>query len=355
MKLYGVYRGFVEYVNDPLQMGRIKIRIPNIHGQIGDVPTENLPWALTCSNFGGGHDFGSKFIPPVGSTVFAVFEGGSVEYPIVIGTWDGIPNKEVTMLRNPKGDLPKGEISMSPDEATPWKSDPGPDPPGEFLRQVNHRPETVVPFKTVKGTSIIIEERDEVEHTDFIDRAGQGLFFKSPFTKEANQANKSQRGTHSSSEGDALSSDNLLTGEASVELIDISGQSIQIKTKENNNHIQLLSKETETGNKEISSKAYVLFDISSGNKTAILEIVDNGISKAKIKIDGTNGVLEIVSAMATRIKSDTIDLQGNVSIDGNLIVNKNLTTLENGFFGGDLLSGTESPKNPITKISEPVI
>jgi len=361
-ELFGVYRGFVEYINDPLQTGRLKVRIPNIYGLQGDTPTENLPWALTCSNFGGGHDFGSKMIPPVGSTVFVVFEGGKVEYPIVIGTWDGIPNKPVTMLRNPKLNLPRGEVSMSPTSQnskgeatnTPWLSSPGPDPPGEFLRQVNHRPETSVPFKTVKGTAIIIEERDEVEHTDFIDRAGQGLFMKSPFTKDANISNKNQRGVHSSNEGDALLLSNSLTNEASISLIDISGQSLKIETKEDGNHIQLISRENVLGNINIPSSTYALIDMNSGDKNILLEIVDKGTCKARIKIDGNTGVLDIVSSLLTKIKSETITLQGDVNIDGNLIVNKNLTTLENGFFGGDVLSGNESPKNSLVTIPDPI-
>src|ERR1035437_8497879 len=133
----GAYRGYVEYINDPMQVGRIKVRVPSIHGLPAQVSTEGLPWAYVTAPFGGGHDFGSKMIPPVGTTVFIMFEGGIKDYPIVIGAWDGNPSDFTPMGRNSKLNLPVGKISMSPSPDQPWIAPPGADSPKEFLLQSN--------------------------------------------------------------------------------------------------------------------------------------------------------------------------------------------------------------------------
>lgn len=58
--------------NDPLQAGRIKIKIPTLHAKVDE---ENLPWAKQFSLFSGGSNtYGQSFIPEIGSLVWVQFD-----------------------------------------------------------------------------------------------------------------------------------------------------------------------------------------------------------------------------------------------------------------------------------------
>lgn len=93
--LSGAYRGRVEDDKDPEHIGRVRVRIPTMHGidtsSAGTasesdeyVTTDSLPWCpVVC--VGAGYDQGSYVIPEVGTTVFVIFEAGDIDKPIVIG------------------------------------------------------------------------------------------------------------------------------------------------------------------------------------------------------------------------------------------------------------------------------
>ena len=59
---FGIYDAIVEYNADPLQLGRVVVRVPLFHR--ADYTTEQLPWARPCSPFGGGPGYGTYMIPP---------------------------------------------------------------------------------------------------------------------------------------------------------------------------------------------------------------------------------------------------------------------------------------------------
>ncbi len=332
----GLYEGTVEFCNDPAQMGRLKVRVHAIHGEI-NIKTENLPWAMPALPFGGGPGFGTIMIPPEGSTVYVQFKHGNSQYPIYTGTFYGIPGIEQKMLRNPKDTWPEGEVSMAGKKS--WMAPPGPDAPREFLIQSNNRPERAVVFKTVKGASIDVNDRDEDERMAIHDRSGQAIVFESNITTEKNiewneaknkKGNSSARGLRSSYEGDSLPINNTLTNEGSINIVDIGGQSITLHTKENNSKITLISKETDvttSSQKEADGNATVILDLASGDKRVTIEIKDKSETKAKIMLDGNTGFLEIVSPLFVKVNSQNILLNGNVTVDGNLTITKNTYTL----------------------------
>jgi hypothetical protein len=110
-KYFGLYRGYVVDNDDSQQanpyLGRIRVSIPEVYGEPDDV--ESLPWAWPCvSIFGGGvydtqkqqvdldaTESDTKFaggmvaIPPVGATVWIMFEQGDPQVPVWMGTWIG--------------------------------------------------------------------------------------------------------------------------------------------------------------------------------------------------------------------------------------------------------------------------
>lgn len=320
----GLYIGTVEYINDPAQLGRVKVRVHDIYGQ-ENVSTESLPWALPCIAYGGGPGFGSLMIPPEGATVFVSFRKGDPMYPVYMGTFYGNPDHNQIFLTNNTGTLPDDPVSMGM-----WETNPGPELPREALIQSNNRPERLIPFKTIKGASIDINEKDEEERFAIHDRAGQAIVFDANVTKERNYGNQSARDLRSSFEGDAIPVSSTLAKEGTINIVDIGGQSIVLHTKIDNSRITLLSKDSDSeisSQKEIEGDASIIFDLASGEKKVTLEIKEKGISKAKFVLDGNTGFLEIVSNLLVKINSQNILLNGNTTVDGDLTVTKSIFSL----------------------------
>ena len=76
---YGKYRGLVTDVQDPMFLGRVRARVPDVYGD------QESGWALPCAPFGGSNT-GLFALPKVGAGVWIEFEHGDPEYPI----WAGV-------------------------------------------------------------------------------------------------------------------------------------------------------------------------------------------------------------------------------------------------------------------------
>lgn len=105
------YIGTVEDHSDPLGLGRLRIRIPEIYG---DIPKDHLPWANPSASFGGGKGFGMFMIPTPGSKVRVRLFRGHPWTPEWIGThwFQNEPPKESQispphnyLIKTPKGHL----------------------------------------------------------------------------------------------------------------------------------------------------------------------------------------------------------------------------------------------------------
>jgi phage gp45-like len=70
----GLYDGVVTDVDDPLKVGRVKVRVPSIF-------TEQDTWARPCFTYG------HFFVPDLGDHVWVAFEGGDASAPIWLGVW----------------------------------------------------------------------------------------------------------------------------------------------------------------------------------------------------------------------------------------------------------------------------
>jgi hypothetical protein len=73
-RLYGKYRGTVTDNLDPLRIGRVRVRVPEVTGGA------DLGWAMPCVPAG----FFS--VPPIGAEVWIEFEQGNPDYPICSGS-----------------------------------------------------------------------------------------------------------------------------------------------------------------------------------------------------------------------------------------------------------------------------
>jgi len=95
--LFGLWGGVVEDDQDPERLGRVRVRVFDMHDE--DTPVDELPWALPCfpSAFckhpGSGapseeHKNGGFFhIPPVDALVHVMFRNGNPDKPVWIGGW----------------------------------------------------------------------------------------------------------------------------------------------------------------------------------------------------------------------------------------------------------------------------
>ena len=79
---YGKYRGIVTDIQDPLMIGRIRARVPDVMGD------QESGWAMPCSPF-GGTGMGFFALPAAGAGVWIEFEHGDPDYPIWSGCWFG--------------------------------------------------------------------------------------------------------------------------------------------------------------------------------------------------------------------------------------------------------------------------
>jgi uncharacterized protein involved in type VI secretion and phage assembly len=79
---HGKYRGTVLDNKDPLKLGRVKARVPDVFGD------NESGWALPCAPFGGS-GVGFFAVPAIGAGVWIEFEAGNPDYPIWSGCWWG--------------------------------------------------------------------------------------------------------------------------------------------------------------------------------------------------------------------------------------------------------------------------
>jgi len=139
------FTGVVEDVNDPLQIGRAKVRAHGLHAPSSVITTEDLPWStvLLPTTAGGGQ--GVRHTPglDVGATVMGFFiDGASGQYPIIVGIIPGI-NGETDLTAPDSGTLSQGRPGDGSPSSVPVDNSPLPVPPpgatGESLDAIKSR------------------------------------------------------------------------------------------------------------------------------------------------------------------------------------------------------------------------
>ena len=79
---FGKYRGIVTDIQDPLMIGRVRAKVPDVMGD------QESGWAMPCLPFAGS-GMGFYALPKVGAGVWIEFEHGDPDYPIWSGAWWG--------------------------------------------------------------------------------------------------------------------------------------------------------------------------------------------------------------------------------------------------------------------------
>jgi hypothetical protein len=83
--------GVVEDTNDPIKLGRCRVRIFGWHtDNLEELPTNQLPWASPCIS---PNNANTSSVPLVGDYVFGFFtDSESAQAPVLLGVLPGIPS-----------------------------------------------------------------------------------------------------------------------------------------------------------------------------------------------------------------------------------------------------------------------
>lgn len=120
------YRAVVEDNEDPLEIGRVRVRIKGIHTGVNEnagspfsyVSTKNLPWAevMGDTSFGLIGGVGLSSVLRKGTWVWVIFEMGDPNKPIIIGTVRGVNSTSSI------GKYSAGNGFYDPDEIYPFQT-----------------------------------------------------------------------------------------------------------------------------------------------------------------------------------------------------------------------------------------
>ena len=108
--------GSVIDINDPLELGRIRVRIFGVHsGDTGDIPLGALPWAQVVAPIteGGSSGIGANTgIKPMAQVYGIFLDGKNSQLPLVIGS---IPKYEPVHIDQVESNVTRDEIPSRPD------------------------------------------------------------------------------------------------------------------------------------------------------------------------------------------------------------------------------------------------
>ena len=214
-KLQGMYRGRVEWNQDDKNQGRVKVRVPEIHGlrdSEDGVSTESLPYAQMVNNSSGA-GYGSFIVPEVGEYVMVSFENGDIYHPIVMGSSYGA---------GPMHEKEYGSGTDPSDEK--WASTKGQaEVPPENARIV---PSLKTIYKSPIGSVISMDEQRGSENILIQDGLGQKIAIHTNMTDDC-----VRKGPEADRKSDGTS----------IEIVDYGGQSLTFTSSKDSCDILLKS------------------------------------------------------------------------------------------------------------------
>lgn len=323
----GLWVGRVEAVNDPKQLNRIRVRIFSIHGDATHTPTTALPWAEVSDLGGGGYDYGNGgLLYPIGSTVWVMFEMEKEEFPVVIGGRRGIIARDSD---NPQEMLTLDGKSTIEEET--WKPPEENEIPKDIFQEdpSQTHPTRTVWYKSFKGHTIVVEDKDEGEFLRIIDRAGQIIELSSPVKKDNNKNNEEQRGTRNAIDDDQVSQDSLVESKATIRIKDVAGQEILMNAEKDAEKVVITSRNRDESSVQIltidSTKdaekfSYmdkdgnsIILDTKSAECVLTIKDTTLKVTDGKVIANGEGDKAPLDSKIQTELKARRSDQSTNVS------------------------------------------
>jgi len=230
----GLWDAEVVSLDDPSKSGRVKVRVFLLHGTPAETPDSALPWAEVAYQ-GGAYDAGEFDPPPVGVKVLVGFRMGEEDMPIVMGTVRGKPTAAQLLRSTRDNDVEPKWASPAGESETP--KDVFQDETAAVLH-----PQRRVWRKSLKGHTIVVEEKDGSEFLKIIDRVGQTIEMSCPVTQEENSSIAAQRGLADASRGTQFDQERLVESRGYIRICDVAGQEILLDGRSANENILIANR-----------------------------------------------------------------------------------------------------------------
>ncbi|MHC4411298.1 MAG: hypothetical protein ACYS0F_20130, partial [Planctomycetota bacterium] len=229
-----------------------------------------------------------------------------------------------------------------------WRQPSGPEAHPEVLSSPDFDPTTKVVYRSPKGATVLVEERDEGEAVRILDRTGQELSFLSPVTEADNEGSVIQIGATPTewsgttglrrdqkavSDGDEIPVDNTVGKTTRVRLLGTGGQGIEILATPRGNRFDVISQDSETQDEA---------RIRLGSGQGIIEILGSaeGEETFRLLVNTRTGDVRLVAGAALRLIVPTLSIEAErIAIDGETRLNGSLTISDDLLVGGKVVGG----------------
>lgn len=350
-----IVRGRVEYNRDPEHRGRVMVRVledgPEMrisNPQLPRVATFDLGWCDPMFTHSSGMGFGSFSVPVVGARVFVMYERGAEENPVYFGGWfANTPRKRrygvtrstltppIVEFEDDPGYTAEGEPGAGgkyqyPPKPAPyhgdWQEEQGPELPLELSEMLDHTPDTHLFFKTLKGASLIVKERDEAEEFSLVDHMGAGLHISSHTL--LSEEGVTRRGRVTAWEHEPITLDNLSKESHSLLLVTATKSGMEIESNiygADSLAIQVHPEQDIKKNTEVMPTR-VAVELDEGEQRVRILYMEQGEEVGSITFDAAGRHLEIQGIERTRIfasedivlSSPKVRILGDVDIEGEI-------------------------------------
>jgi hypothetical protein len=223
-----------------------------------------------------------------------------------------------------------------------WMEEQGPELPLELTEMVDHTPDSQMYFKTLKGASLLVKERDTAEEMILTDRMGAELRFESHTNLIENGVLR--RGRASATQHEPMSLDNLVHSHKTM-LVSANRSGMEIENNllgDNNLSLQVHPTQDTVKNPELCANRCAV-ELNPGEDKVKIIWVEDGAEIGYIEFDGVSRRLNIkgldfatvTADKAVTLEAPEIKLVGDVEVDGEI-----------KHFGGKKLSFMDNDMEP---------
>lgn len=265
-------RGTVVLNNDPMGIGRIKVRVYSVHGTRNEIPDDQLDWAYP-KFWNASYNSGTFIVPEVGNTVWVEFENGNPSQPVYSGGCYGIGKNEVGYVGN-TDDIKRYQRAK--------------------IKEVPIECETLnkrMLYKSPKGSKIFIDDSNGKESIRVVDAVGQVVGLSCPMDTEFSKNNghlDNSDMTQRDFEGWG-DFEYPLTKDAAIVIKSLTGSKLLIKTDKNGDsiiEIDNINRDGEVSQIRLDSQGNIY--LQSGDQGIVVNKDEIQISGKRVSINSND-------------------------------------------------------------------